>query len=480
MKKVLFLLILFSTNLFCQNIVTCTNWGTPCPVEYPNCSNNYQNVCYRLNGELVEACELTEYYSNLSLCPISVVVALPSQTPTAFPSPDVVVLVTAVPELNPTLMPTAMQASTSEMNRCPAFQVLKNSDRNLFPADRDDDGIPDWQDNCPEIANNSQTDTDCDGFGDACDTCQGFINTYPNLFDQDYDGIGDVCDNCPGTTNTDQMDSDRDGIGNACQKKSEQAFLSDPNEKDITFRDLTVLNGPANDADNDGKTSEIGDNCPACPNFDQKDSDGDGIGDACDNCPDISNPLQEDNDGDLVGNVCDNCPGIKNEQIDSDLDGVGDQCDTGNDRNMQKTIGSLSKDNSSEKELLLKLLSTFNDIYSSLPVVNPVTINSGITTNHLQFHKVYKNLSQLGPSPVNYSVTSASAFNDNAKMINWIPSHLIVKAQTAVSGSDTGSFPSEQAQPGCPGIIIYNRTDVCLNVLLLVILVSGLVIRRKE
>lgn len=62
------------------------------------------------------------------------------------------------------------------------------------PADADDDGIPDYQDNCPNIYNPGQEDGDGDGIGDVCDNCPTINN--PGQQDTDLDGKGDACDNC--------------------------------------------------------------------------------------------------------------------------------------------------------------------------------------------------------------------------------------------------------------------------------------------
>jgi len=63
-------------------------------------------------------------------------------------------------------------------------------------------------DNCPDVANPGQEDTDRDGLGNLCDlTPTG---------DNDNDGVDNAVDNCPDVANPDQLDSDGDGLGDAC------------------------------------------------------------------------------------------------------------------------------------------------------------------------------------------------------------------------------------------------------------------------
>ena len=93
--------------------------------------------------------------------------------------------------------------------------------------DKDGDGVPDAQDNCPilfnpirPMDNGAQADTDKDGVGDVCDPCPLAPNTtsctVPPVDDEDADGRKDWLDNCPYVANADQADSDGDGRGDAC------------------------------------------------------------------------------------------------------------------------------------------------------------------------------------------------------------------------------------------------------------------------
>ena len=70
-------------------------------------------------------------------------------------------------------------------------------------------------DNCPDIPNADQIDSDADGRGDACDLCPLIASDVEDT-DEDGDGAGDACDNCLGVVNPDQTDTDDDGIGDAC------------------------------------------------------------------------------------------------------------------------------------------------------------------------------------------------------------------------------------------------------------------------
>jgi hypothetical protein len=74
----------------------------------------------------------------------------------------------------------------------------------LSPSDQDNDGIADALDNCIDVFNPDQTDTDADALGDACDT------------DDDNDGVIDGVDNCPFIANPIQQDGNGDGIGDVC------------------------------------------------------------------------------------------------------------------------------------------------------------------------------------------------------------------------------------------------------------------------
>lgn len=142
-------------------------------------------------------------------------------------------------------------------------------------------------------------------------------------------------------------DCDPDYCGNICLE------LGIPSSGGVSLRQTTQ------DVDGDTVPDAL-DNCPMVINSDQKDSNDDGIGDACtigdrdgdgdtipdkqDNCPIVPNKDQTDSNNDGQGDACsmmivdldndtipdadDNCPKVANpNQEDADSNGVGDACE---------------------------------------------------------------------------------------------------------------------------------------------------------
>lgn len=201
-------------------------------------------------------------------------------------------------------------------------------------TDSDADGIPDVSDNCPNVVNPGQGNTDGDSQGDACDS------------DDDNDGITDNSpDDCPrgGQANwastqdfddpANSSDWDRDG----CQDSSEDSDMdNDGISNDVDSCPRSAYQPPRPTWQSDSITDVDGDGCRDAD--EDSDDDGDGFDDVSDDCPTTvgTSTLGEegclDSDGDAWSDNFDDCPnqagnstlGGKNACPDQDGDGWAD------------------------------------------------------------------------------------------------------------------------------------------------------------
>ena len=198
-------------------------------------------------------------------------------------------------------------------------------------ADRDQDGVCDAEDACPDDPQNqcgTCSDRDGDGICDAFDICPDDPqNRCQGCVDTDSDGSCDAVDPCPDDPQ-DQcvpcVDLDRDGL---CDEQ-------DPCPGDAT--NLCASCADTSDPDRDGKPTCV-DPCPqdatdSCVPCD--DHDADGICDGQDPCPrDPENvcAVCADRDGDGKCDVNDPCPDDPLDRCipcpDLDKDGICDNAD---------------------------------------------------------------------------------------------------------------------------------------------------------
>lgn len=204
----------------------------------------------------------------------------------------------------------------------------------IGPRDSDGDGIPDATDNCPLIANPTQSNADGDSAGDACDGCPSDPNkTMPGFCgcglpegDTDMDGTPDCTDGCPSDPNKTVPGLCGCGVADTDTDSDSTPDCQDdcPLDPLKTAPGVCGCGIPDTDTDNDG-TPDCEDGCPMDPNkiapgqcgcgLPDTDDDGDGTANCDDGCPNDPNKI--------APGQC----GCGNPDVDTDNDGTADCID---------------------------------------------------------------------------------------------------------------------------------------------------------
>lgn len=223
--------------------------------------------------------------------------------------------------------------------------------------DSDGDSIVDVDDNCPNVSNPGQVDTDGDSSGDACDSDDdndGLTDNYPDLCPRNSEF------NWTSMQDLDNPSASTDWDNDGCKDDAEDS--DDDNDQVLDVNDLCpytsyspprptwISDTATNDIDGDGcrdsdedvdddadSFDDVNDDCPTFAGTSTEgttgclDTDGDGWSDTTDDCPSEAGNSTlggknacPDNDGDGWSNADDAFPNEFTQWMDIDSDGFGD------------------------------------------------------------------------------------------------------------------------------------------------------------